>query len=109
VPIPKGHTRVYRAVSEAEYRDILASGRLRQGPNSLEGKWFANSLEGAHAHATGANGAKPLFPDGKYRLVEVDIPNNSPSLFRDPNLDGHGPATFLDNADIRNLIPRPLE
>jgi RHS repeat-associated protein len=29
VPVPEGYTRVYRAVSEAEYQDILATGRLR--------------------------------------------------------------------------------
>ena len=53
LPIPQGHTRVYRAVSEAEYQDVLRTGQLRQGPNSMEGKWFADSLEGAQAHGRG--------------------------------------------------------
>lgn len=102
-PIPEGSTRVYRAVSEAEYQDVLATGRLRQGPNSLEGKWFADSLEGAEAHGKG------LVPYGNFRLVEVDVPNNAPSLHLDPNLDGRGPARFLHNDDLPTLVPRPLE
>jgi RHS repeat-associated protein len=102
-PVPQGHTRAYRAVSEAEYQDILATGRMRQGPNSLEGKWFADSLEGAQAHGTG------LYPDGRFRLVEVDIPNNAPSLATRTNLDGRGPARYLHNDDLPTLQPRPLE
>src|ERR1700722_12250969 len=102
-PIPDGYTRVYRAVSEAEYQDILATGLLRQGPNSLEGKWFADSLEDAKAHGKG------LMPDGNFRLVEVDVPDNAPSLHLDPDLDGRGPARFLHNDDLATLVPRPLE
>ncbi len=109
LPVPDGYTRVYRAVSEAEYQDILKTGQLRQGPNSLEGKWFADSLEGAKAHATGNGKTPPLFPDGKYRLIEVDVPNNAPSLSTRPNLDGHGPARYLHNDDLPPLKPRPLE
>jgi RHS repeat-associated protein len=103
LPVKKGHTRVYRAVSEEEYKDILDCGKLRQGPNSLEGKWFADSLEGANAHGNG------LFPGGKFRLVEVDIPDDAPSLFRLPNLDGRGPARYLHNDDLPGLSPRLLE
>ena len=94
LPVPIGHTRVYRAVSEAEYQNILGTGKLHQGLNSLEGKWFADSLEGANGHG------KALFPDGKFRLIEVDIPDNSPSLFRLPNLDGRGPARYLHKNDL---------
>ena len=98
--VPEGHTRVYRAVSEAEYQDILKHGGLRQGPNSLEGKWFADSLEGARLHGDALEGA------GKYRIIEVDVPDNAPSLFRQPNLDGRGPARYLDLDDLNNIIPR---
>jgi hypothetical protein len=78
-------------------------GRLRQGPNSLEGKWFADSIEGAQAHG------KALYPNGQFRLVEVDIPNNAPSLSTRTNLDGFGPARYVHNADLPTLVPRPLE
>jgi hypothetical protein len=101
IPIPEGLSRVYRAVSEAEYQDILRTGQFRQGPNSLEGKWFADSLEGARAHGDALQGP------GKYRIIEVDIPDNAPSLFRQPNLDGRGPARFLDLDDLGDVTPRP--
>lgn len=106
--MPDSHTRVYRAVSQAEYKDILKTGQLRQGPNSLEGKWFADSLEGARAFATGNGRTPALFPHGQYRLIEVDVPNNAPSLATRPNLDGHGPARFLHNDDLPLLKPRLL-
>jgi hypothetical protein len=102
-PVPQQHTRVFRAVGEDEYQDIVSTGRLREGPNSLEGKWFADSLDGAIAHG------RALFPDGRFRLVEVDVPNDAPSLFRQPNLDGRGPARFVQNDDLPALTPRPLE
>jgi hypothetical protein len=102
-PIPEGHTRVFRAVSEDEYQDIISHRQFREGPNSLEGKWFADSLDGAIDHGFA------LFPNGRFRLIEVDIPNDTPSLFRQPNLDGRGPARFVHNDDLPALSPRPLE
>ena len=101
--IEAGYTRVYRAVSEAEYQDIVASGQLRQGPNSLEGKWFAGSRTGCKAHG------RALHPNSRFLLIEVDIPNDAKSLFFDVNLDGRGPAFYLHNDDLPLLRPRPLE
>ncbi len=102
-PVPPGHTRVYRAVSEAEYQDILRTGRFRQGQNSAEGKWFADSLVGATGHGLA------LYPDGGFRLVESDVPDDAPSLFRFANLDGFGPARFLELIDLDGVVPRPVE
>jgi len=89
-------------VSEAEYQNILQSGQFRQGPNSLEGKWFADTLEGALAH-----GMK-LFPGEKFHLIEADVSDNAPSLFKQPNLDGLGLARYLHQDDLEAVIPRPL-
>jgi UDP-GlcNAc:undecaprenyl-phosphate GlcNAc-1-phosphate transferase len=102
-PIPQGYTRVYRVVSQAEYQDILRSGQLRPGPNSLEGKWFSDSLEGAKAHGMA------LYPSEQYRLVEVNVPDHAPSLFKQPNLDGRGPARYLHMDDLKGIVPQPLE
>ena len=41
--------------------------------------------------------------------VEVDVPDDTPSLFRQPNLDGRGPNRFVQNDDLPALTPRPLE
>lgn len=102
IHVPAGHSRVYRAVSEAEYEHILRTGRFAQGPNSMEGKWFADTLEGAHAHG------RYLYPQGNYRIIEADVPNNAPSLFRMTNLDNRGPARFLHIDDLVNVRARPL-
>jgi hypothetical protein len=69
----------------------------------VEGKWFADSLAGAQAHG------KALYPDGKFRLIEADIPDDAPSLFKLPNLDGRGPARYLHIDDLKGVVPRPLE
>jgi hypothetical protein len=103
IPVPPGHTRVYRAVSEAEYQDILATGRFREGINSLGGKWFADSLDGARLHGD------DLYPDGAYRILEADVPDDAPTLYQSPNLDGFGPARYLDVLDLNDVTPRIYE
>jgi hypothetical protein len=90
-------TRVYRAVSIAEWQDIRAIGKLRPGPNSVEGKWFADSAAGAIAHG------QALFGRSEFRIVEVDVPDDVPSLFQHPNLDGFGPARFVHADDLDKL------
>jgi RHS repeat-associated protein len=97
---PVNTTRVYRAVSEAEYKS-MKTGQFTQGPNSLEGKWFSDSLEGAKLHGDFLHGP------GNYRIIEADVPNNAPSLFQQPNLDGRGPARYLDLQDLNGVKPRP--
>jgi len=101
-PTTQGCTRVYRAVSEAEYQQILRTGRFEVGPNSMEGKWFADSLDGAAAHGRALEGS------GSFRLIEADVPNNAPSLFQQPNLDGRGPARYLHIDDLQGVTPRPI-
>jgi hypothetical protein len=103
IPVPPGHTRVYRSVSEAEYWDIVENGRFRQGPNSLEGKWFADSLGGARSHG------EALYPDGEFRLMEADVPDDAPTLFQLTNLDGRGPARYLELEDLEGIVPRKVE
>ena len=69
----------------------------------MEGKWFADSVEGAQAHG------RSLYPDGKFRLIEADVPDNAPSLHKDPNLEGRGPARYLDIGDLKDVKPRSVE
>ena len=68
-----------------------------------QGKWFADSAEGARLHGDALQGS------GNFRIIEVDIPNNAPSLSTRTNLDGRGPARYLHNDDLPTLIPRPFE
>lgn len=102
-PIPPHHTRVYRVMCEDEYRELFETGEFREGSNSLEGKWFADSLDGALEHA------RVLYPDGDYRVVEVDVSDFAPSLFKHANLDGHGPARYLHVDDLLGVTPRPCK
>jgi YD repeat-containing protein len=101
--VPAGYTRAYRAVSHAEFDDIVATGRFNQGPNSLEGKWFADHYENVLKHGDGLEGA------GNYRVVVADLPDNAPSLYRVPNLDGRGPARFLHMDDLQGVTPKPYK
>lgn len=102
LPITKGHSRVYRAVNEAEFEQILQTRKFRIGPNSVEGKYFADTLEGAREFGIDLYGEQP------FRLVEADVPNNAPSVFRWLNLDGKGPARFLHIDDLEDVEPRPI-
>jgi hypothetical protein len=79
--------RLYRAVSYAELQDILASGVLRPGPPSFQGKWLAESIGDA------AEWGRRLYPNGQFHLIEVEVPDVvAQGLFRLPNLDQIGPA-----------------
>ena len=89
----------YRAVGQAEFDDIVSSGMFRQGPNSMEGKWFADTLDGVQQHGD------ELFGAGNFQVVATELTEDIPSLFRLPNLDGFGPASYIDGADLGGLIP----
>ena len=98
-----GYTRAYRAVSLQEYADILITGKFRVGPSSMEGKWFADTLEGALGHG------QALYPGGDFKLIEADLPDDAPSLFKEPNIDGKGPGRYLAIEDLGNVVPRAVE
>jgi RHS repeat-associated protein len=102
-PVRSGYTRVYRAVGKDEYLDSVKTGQFRQGPNSLEGKWFADSIQGAQTHG------EALFGKDGFRLIAADVPDNASSLFRQPNLDGRGPARYLHCDDLKSVTPRPMK
>jgi len=107
--------RLYRAVSEAELRDIRSFGGFRPNPDlgyakGFEtGKWFAESKEGAIKW-----GKQFMFWDKSvYYVVYFDIPDASVvELYQNSNLDGYGPARLarvgaeLDrlNRDNRGII-----
>jgi hypothetical protein len=98
-----GHTRVDRAVDEAEYQQILSDGKFRVGPGSVDGKYFADSIESAQAHGGALNGC------GAYHNVVADVADNAPSVLRWPNLDGRRPARFIHIDDLNDVRPRPIE
>jgi hypothetical protein len=93
--------KLYRVMSEAEFQDLQATGRFRQGPNSLEGKWFAESAE--HARAWGRL-FELSFNVSHRRVVEVEISDREADLlFRLDRLDRIGPARFVEIDALGNV------
>jgi hypothetical protein len=94
------YERVYRAVSEEEYQQILATGMFEVVPQGCEGKHFADTLEGARRFG------EALFGSGCFQIVEAEVPAEAASLHRWTNLDGFGPARFLHMDDLVTVLPR---
>lgn len=94
------YERVYRAVSEAEYLQILATGTFEVVPQGCEGKHFADTTEGARRFG------EALFGVGRFHLFEADVPEAAPNLYCWSNLDGFGPARFVHIDDLSGVRPR---
>jgi hypothetical protein len=87
---------LYRAMCVAEFEDIIQTGVFKSGPNSLEGKWFAE--RGNHAFAWG----KLLFSNEDFCIIQARFPKGRIEEFeRWPNLDGIGPARYA-RLDVLN-------
>lgn len=66
----------------------------------MEGKWFADTYAGVLLHAAS------LYRDGDCRVVAADLPEELLGrLFRSDNLDGFGPATYLESGDLTGILP----
>lgn len=46
-PVAAKNTKLYRSVGEAELKQIKQTGKFEAGPNSLGGKFFAESVDDA--------------------------------------------------------------
>jgi len=100
----EGITKLYRAVSEAEFKQIMQTGKFETGPNSLTGKFFAESLGDA------GKWGDILQGPGNYKIVEMTLPTDSASqLMRWDRLDGIGPARYGELEQLEGAILRPIE
>ena len=93
--------KLYRAVSGAELAQTLSTG-LAVVANSLEGKWFAESISDAEQWGTALTrlGGIP-----QHRIIEVVFPSDvADRFFRLPMLDGIGPARFATPDDFEHVI-----
>jgi hypothetical protein len=98
-----GTTTLYRAVSEAEALSVRSTGAFSAGPNSLGGKWFAESLEHAKQWGDLLNGK------GASRILEVVLPKSvADKLMRMERLDGIGPARYGELDQLEQAIIREL-
>ena len=94
---------LYRAISEAEWLQIMRTGKFEAVPSSLEGNFFAESAEDA------AQCGEMLEGASHYRIVEVDLPTSvANSLLRWEKLDGIGPARYGELHQLHDAVVRPL-
>jgi RHS repeat-associated protein len=67
--LKKGGSKIYRAVSKDELRDIKDSGLIRPGTNSMETKLFTESIDDATFQGT---------ETGKdFSIISVEVPNST--------------------------------
>jgi RHS repeat-associated protein len=89
---------LYRGVSQAERESLELSGRFSQGPNSLEGKWFAESSSDA------AEWGRRLSGEGS-EVVRAEVSTDTANrFFRYERLDGIGPARYVEAEDFASLV-----
>lgn len=88
---------------EAEYQQLLRTGRFDAGPNSLGGKFFAESPSDAAKWGDVLEGA------GRYRVVEVEVPSSTAATFmRWERLDNIGPARYAELDELGNAVIREV-
>jgi len=93
--------QLYRAVSQSELDDIMASGQFRPNPNGFTfGKWFA-----LRPDAAAVWGRWFANRDGRrYYVVGTVVPDAIAStLSVVPNLDNIGAAVILENDQLSAL------
>lgn len=82
--------KLYRAISDAEFQDLIGIGKFRSTPGSLEGKWFALRPEDAKQWGNILHGV------GNYRIIEVKVSEETAKqFFRIERLDNIGPLYLL--------------
>ena len=66
--VESGTTTLFRAVSHAEFEQMMKTGTFEAGRNSLGGKFFAESAEDA------ARWGEKLEGKGNFRIIDAQIP-----------------------------------
>ena len=91
-------TSLYRSVGPDELADIKATGKFRDGPNSMEGKFFAKTKKGARKW-----GQKFRQTDCvKIRVQKSALPTDCGSIFK--CLDGIDDAVYFSDLEYLNSI-----
>jgi hypothetical protein len=94
---------LYRAMSNAEFQQLMRTGQFHAGSNSLSGKWFAETLPSA------LRWGKALEGTG-FRVVEIQVRTNAAQQFmRHERLDGIGPALYAELWQINHAIIKLTE
>jgi hypothetical protein len=97
----RGTTTLFRAVSEAEFKQLMTTGKFAAGPNSLGGKFFAETAE----HA--AKWGEAMMGKGGFRIIQADLPTSAADkLMRWERLDGIGPARYGELEQLVDAVVR---
>ena len=95
---------LYRAVGMAEFNQIQRTGTFAAGPNSLSGKWFAESADDA------ARWGATFGDEGGYRVVSTTVDRSqADSWLRHQNLDGIGPARYGELEDLADATIKVVD
>jgi RHS repeat-associated protein len=101
IPGPQvgGTTKLYRAVSNAEFEQIMRTGTFEIAENSLSVKWFAESAEHAAEWGNKMYGGDKMA----FKIIDVTIPTVQADKFvRYESLDGIGPARYATMEQLVN-------
>ncbi|MDY6141670.1 MAG: RHS repeat-associated core domain-containing protein [Bacilli bacterium] len=91
-------TSLYRSVGPDELTDLKATGNFRQGPNSMEGKFFANSKNGAMKWGKSFNQSSYV----KIRVPKNSLSNSSVNAIK--YLDAIDDAFYFSDLGYLNSI-----
>ncbi len=78
-------TKLYRAMSDAEYGSLTKHGKFRPKAGTMNEKWMATSVDDAVTWGNKLNGA------GNFNVVEIRVSTTSGMNYK-TMLDGVGPA-----------------
>jgi hypothetical protein len=93
--------KLYRAVSQDEFTEIMSTGTFKPAQNSLMGKFFAESAEDA------ATWGRLFYKGGPFRIVEVEVRADAARAFmRWKRLDGIGPARYAEISELETSVVR---
>lgn len=95
-------TKLYRAVSKAEYNSIKSTGKFSSPLGTMEEKWFLttknNSLRWANL----------FYKNGNFKIVKIRVQNTYLSQFYfNANIDGIGPG-YAINVNLLNQIVKSI-
>jgi uncharacterized protein RhaS with RHS repeats len=94
---------LYRAVTQAELKQIQLTGKFEAGANSLGGKWFAESASHARQWGNAMNGK------GESTILEVQLPRGqADQLMRLEKLDGIGPARYGELGQLHDAVIKAI-
>jgi hypothetical protein len=91
--------KLFRAVSAAELSDLINSGKFQAAPNSLEGKFFAETIGDAEQWG------QWFYGEVEFHIVAAELPEEDiAKLLLWSQLDGVGPALYAELSDLEHAI-----